>query len=154
MSEGQVFLLRCPCGAPIVLPRQSPLGRYEGQHYQPTDAWPVLFVCTHCERQSVHRPPTRQETLDDNLAQYLRRHTFWRFEIECDHENCGELLVIHTISEADALDIDVLPAVRRIVPPTHAHLDRTGNPPFLSERIRVGRFGYNEPSDLPENRIV
>src|SRR5438445_11143911 len=38
------------CSRPIVLPRQSPLGKFQGLENQPTDEWPADFLCRFCDK--------------------------------------------------------------------------------------------------------
>src|SRR5208282_6844950 len=43
------FDVECPeCHDSIVLPRQSPLGRFDGQADPSKGAWPAEFLCSSC----------------------------------------------------------------------------------------------------------
>ena len=43
------FLIPCEnCEDSTLLPRQSPLGTFEGPYGQPTDEWPVTLLCQKC----------------------------------------------------------------------------------------------------------
>jgi hypothetical protein len=56
--------VECPkCRDPIVVPRQSPLGRFDGQADPSTDAWPAKFLCQRCEHGFVCTHPDRKQML-------------------------------------------------------------------------------------------
>ena len=40
--------LEFPCGHSILLPRQSPLGIFQGLESHPTGEWPAIFLCSFC----------------------------------------------------------------------------------------------------------
>jgi hypothetical protein len=59
-----VFTVECPkCRDPIVVPRQSPLGRFDGQADPSTDAWPAKFLCQMCQHGFVCTQPDRKQML-------------------------------------------------------------------------------------------
>lgn len=44
-----VFVIPCEnCDDPTLLPRQSPLGKFEGPYGQPMDVWPATLLCQKC----------------------------------------------------------------------------------------------------------
>lgn len=99
MTEfGDVFCSRCPCGHPIVLPRQGPLGIYEGLHYRPTEGvWPVRFLCINCGQvtpaltgifERIHPSKLPAQNLPRNLS-------LWKIDCECAHSNCGSQRTIY-----------------------------------------------------------
>ena|ERR1035437_10023036 len=90
------------CGVPgeeylchIPLPRQSPLGIFEGQHSLSIGDWPATFLCLRharsflCSADSV-RLETEVRGRDRPVP------SLWKIECECAHENCGRLHTIYT----------------------------------------------------------
>jgi hypothetical protein len=50
-----IFVVTCPvCGESIPLPRRSLLGMFEPPHCQPTDIWPINYLCHECGQFSFH----------------------------------------------------------------------------------------------------
>lgn len=50
----QRWFLDCPrCRSRTVLPRQSQIGKYGDQCYQPTGIWPLTFLCHQCGQLSA-----------------------------------------------------------------------------------------------------
>jgi len=91
-----VFFVRCQkCGESIVLPRQSPLGKYGDREYQPTDRWPITLLCiAHAQLCGV-APRFRREVIvmpDPGP----RRVSLWQIDCECGRENCGKPQTIYT----------------------------------------------------------
>lgn len=59
------YFVECPnqkCRERIPLPRQSPLGKLEGQGCQPKDRWPAEFLCLRCGR-AFSRPGPQQGSM-------------------------------------------------------------------------------------------
>jgi len=87
-----------PCNIP--LPRQSPLGIYEGQHYRTTGEWPATFLCLRhglsfaCSPHNI-RLEVEMMGLNHSVPQ------LWRIECECAHENCGKPHSIYTARAPD-----------------------------------------------------
>lgn len=83
-----VFCFRCPCEHPTVLPLRSPLGKYEGQLYQPMEeAWPVRFLCIRCGQVS----PALQgsfELIDPMTLRHRSLEALWKVDCECALHNC------------------------------------------------------------------
>jgi hypothetical protein len=96
--------LDCPAGDDeycyIPLPRQSPLGIYEGQHYQPTGEWPVTFLCRRHGTVSVDLPDSVHLTAEP-MVPGLPVPPLWRIDCECAHENCGRMNTIYTARAPD-----------------------------------------------------
>lgn len=108
-SLEQCVMLPCPQGAGtqpcyIPLPRQSPLGRYDGLDYQPTGEWPTIFLCLRhalayeCSPASVHLE-TDMRLPNQSVS------PLWKIDCECDHENCGRRHTIYTGHVSDWLSI-------------------------------------------------
>jgi hypothetical protein len=94
----------------FVLPRQSPLGISVGERYQPTDIWPIDFLCL--QHGHVCRVGREAILLDSvaALAPGLREAYLWEIEYECARENCGQHRTIYTRYSADGMPSDVLGA--------------------------------------------
>lgn len=82
-----------PCYIP--LPRQSPLGKYEGLRYQSMGEWPLTFLCLRhglsfsCWPYSIHLE-TDMRLPGQSVS------PLWQIECECARENCGKLHTIYT----------------------------------------------------------
>ncbi|SRR6266700_915779 len=125
------FLLGNPCcggGSPILLPRQSSLGTYEGQHYQPTCAWPATFVCIQHERSfevpiaDIYRSDTEIPAPSSHQSKIL-----WETECKCDRAGCSRSATIYAWCFADKVEVEialgVLRANPRIVCTSDHHLE-------------------------------
>jgi hypothetical protein len=95
--------LECPlCKNSVLLPRQSPLGRYEGPRYQPTDIWPIDFVCflngqvCQAHPASIHPKTGGVSNLDRGAA------VLWETVFACAHEDCGRLRTLYSRQSADS----------------------------------------------------
>jgi hypothetical protein len=84
-----VFCIQCPlCDASIVLPRQSPLGKYEDQWYRPTGAWPITLLCIRSEQTcECSRVMIRRELLE-KPGQDSEGMVLWEIACGCAHEDC------------------------------------------------------------------
>ena len=94
-----LYSLHCPCGERIVLPPQSPLGRFDDQASEPnSQRWPLKFLCRECGLLSVHRVQEidREEHGRPDLFESDR--TLWSVQILCDHRGCGNRYSICTQS--------------------------------------------------------
>lgn len=97
-----VFTFQCPlCPEQIVLPRQSPLGRYVGLQYQPSHEWPITLLCSRYARLSEVPPESIRLDTKVVLGPISGPMALWRIECECAHENCGANYAIYTTSYAD-----------------------------------------------------
>lgn len=82
-----------PCSIP--LPRQSPLGIYEGQHYQPAYEWRGAFLCLRHGRLFSHSPDSIR--LENEMRPpHKPVSPMWKIECACGHEDCGALHTIYT----------------------------------------------------------
>jgi hypothetical protein len=104
-----VFLFRCPlCGESIVLPRQSPLGKYEGQQYLTTPMWPITFLCKkhgqscECSVDKIDLEPIQRPDPPPHWE------TLWEIEAECVHGNCGLRHVIYAKYSPDGTSASVV----------------------------------------------
>jgi hypothetical protein len=100
-------VLVCPnqnpkCGERIVLPHGRLAGISEDQWYWPMSTPTLTLACPNCGLLSTHsRQDVRRESIeipDPNQAP----SAFWRVEFECDRENCGLPIVVHTRTESNA----------------------------------------------------
>lgn len=102
------FQLLCPrCQYPIVLPHQSPLGKFQGLDCQPTGDWPVTFLCRGCGRLSEYFGKDVLSVGIPVLVQNQRLPDLWQIDCECDRENCGGQRAIYTTYPAGAPEEDV-----------------------------------------------
>jgi hypothetical protein len=90
------FVVDCPlCGEEIVLPRHSPLGTGDGLRYQPTDVWPVAFLCVG--RGQVCECPADTHLESIPLPDQSSEMEFlWEIQCECAHIGCGARKTIYT----------------------------------------------------------
>lgn len=110
MTMGRfVYQFPCPvCGGHTVLPRRSPLGTYGELQYQPTDAWPINFLCFHNGQVSqVPRGAIRPDTLVTEQIPTPGAASLWQIQCECAHENCGKRHTIYSKYSTDAQPSDV-----------------------------------------------
>jgi hypothetical protein len=103
----RVYVLACPCGEQIVLPHQSPLGRFVYPHCLPTDKWPVVFVCTHCEHTIGLRDGDIRPAPVEVQAQSPHSESFWYLEFECVRKDSPRLYGIATKFLKSASEEDV-----------------------------------------------
>ena len=55
MLMQRVHVITClECGDSTPLPHRSLLGIFEHPHCKPSDIWPISYLCSECERLSVH----------------------------------------------------------------------------------------------------
>src|SRR5437667_7724312 len=93
----------CPhCNKPSLLPHQSPLGIFEGLESQPTDEWPIIFLCRACGQMSE-----RSEPDFDCVVPESRFPDLWRIECVCDHENCRRPRAIYITYGKDSHEKEV-----------------------------------------------
>ena len=89
----QIYQLECPgCGESIVLPRQSPLGKYAGLEYQRQGIWPPIFLCRQTERlyevsSLIHSIEVTRLPLKSDLS-------LWEIDCECAYNHCGKMNLI------------------------------------------------------------
>jgi hypothetical protein len=107
-----VFLRECQsCHQPIVLPRQSPLGIYEGQRYLPTDKWPITFVCI---RDGQVRVLWVEEFHPEELMDLGQQsEVLWEIVCECGHRDCVRPHTIYTTCLPNVPKQDVANALYR-----------------------------------------
>lgn len=119
-----VFQFSCPlCEESVVLPRESPLGTYEGQRYLTKGMWPINFLCFRHKQVSVCSPDIRLETMFV-LSQQINLAALWEIVSECGRENCGRHHAIYTkyLEDATPQDvIDILLEATTAVPCTGNH---------------------------------
>jgi len=91
------YSFRCPCGTSIPLPRQSLLGIFARQQRQPTDEWPIDFLCLACgrlfsqsDKQLLPGGPYLHET-------QLPKTCLWKIDFLCDQDNCESLQRIYVL---------------------------------------------------------
>jgi hypothetical protein len=111
-----VFEIECPlCHASIALPRQSPLGKYGGLTYQPTDKWPITFWCSAVGQLCAVAPPRSHPktiAVPDHTQPWV---ALWEIECECAHENCGRHHTIYSRDYSSAPKTDIADALWRIL---------------------------------------
>jgi hypothetical protein len=136
-----VFLFHCPlCGESIVLPRQSLLGKYEGQQFLTTPMWPITFLCRghgqvcECSIDRIDLEPAQRPT------QPLQSETLWEIEVGCAHEGCRLLHAIYAKYQPDRIAQDVIENVLITSP----RIPCTGDHDvvFQREKMRVRAFEY------------
>ena len=92
----------------VVLPRQSPLGRFADEPYLPKGIWPIDFLCLphgHVCRVTphvIHLDPV------PTLALGIHEALLWKIEYECARQNCGQRQTIYTRYSAVGTQADVL----------------------------------------------
>src|ERR1017187_9673367 len=98
MAIAQVFLFRCPdCADSILLPRQSLLGIYEGQHYQRNPLnWPIAFLCRRHERLCEGHPDMIHQEAFARPAPPQPHFALWQIDCVCGQPNCGLPTTIYT----------------------------------------------------------
>ena len=82
-----------PCYIP--LPRQSPLGIYEGLLYRPMGEWPLTFLCLPHGRVYECWPDSIHLEVDMRLPGQPVS-PLWKIECECAHDNCGRIHTLYT----------------------------------------------------------
>jgi hypothetical protein len=96
MFARRVFLRECPgCHGPIVLPRQSPLGIYEGQSYRPTDRRPARFLCIRDGQ--VREMWVTEFRLEDYTGLDQELAALWDVVCVCARKNCERPHTIYTM---------------------------------------------------------
>ena len=136
-----VFQFQCPlCQEHTVLPRQSPLGTYVGQQYQPSGIWPINFLCFRYEQAcEVGHDAIHLETIVVQ-APVSGEAALWQIECECAHENCGMHHAIYTKYLADEKPANVVGIVLNASPTiactwTHPVV-------FLAEKMTAEKFEF------------
>ena len=108
------FVCRFQCDGvehTFVLPRQSPLGRFDDEPYLPKGIWPIDFLCLqHGHVCRVDRQTIRLEDVEV-LPQGLHEASLWQIEYECARQNCGQRQTIYTRHSVVGTQSDVLGAV-------------------------------------------
>lgn len=90
-------VILCPsCGVAIPLPFQGPKGKVQHPHYWPKDFWPLTFVCHDCAVPSVHTESDVRRRTIQVPAPGQPRDILWLVVFRCGHENCEELVAIHS----------------------------------------------------------
>lgn len=79
----------------IPLPLETPLGRYEGQQYQPTGIWPATFLCLRHGTSGLYSSQDVHLNIEP-VSPEGDLPVFWTIEATCDHENCGRMHTIYT----------------------------------------------------------
>jgi hypothetical protein len=136
---------QCPCCAePIVLPHQSLLGTFSGQQNQPTDEWPLVFLCIPraqlcaCSSEGIQIGPVGRpgHSLQSSLLQ---------IEAECVRKGCGRCHTVYswfyTAEPSRGIADALLRATPQLLCAVGGHVAE-----FVVERIRVlrweGRNGF------------
>jgi hypothetical protein len=97
------FYFRCPvCAEPILLPRRSLLGTYEGLEYRHTDIWPISFLCTRSERLCVCSAEAIHPQIGPVMDPHRGQGVLWKIDCQCGHENCARRSTIYAIYSRDA----------------------------------------------------
>jgi len=146
-SSPQVFI--CPrkscCRGwpvPIILPRESSLGRYAKKEYSPTaDAWPFKFVCFECGRKSEHFKEEIQLANDQLDQSYFDGKCLWRVRLwRVDSKPDDEIYTIASCS----FDCELL-AEHFFPPPEtgtiqHGDFSLPSGPP---QQVTAASYPYN-----------
>ncbi len=133
--ERRHYLL-CPvCAEPIPLPRLSLLGIFSGQQSQPTDKWPLTFLCiprarlSECLARDIQFGPVGKP--DRSL-----QSSFLRIEAECVREGCGKHHAIYSWFYTAEPSLGIADALLRATP----RLQCGGHvAEFVAEKVRVPR---------------
>ena len=124
----RVYLVRCPnCPDPIVLPRQSRLGRFEGQQRRPTGVWPITYLCTQCGRWSVLSADMFHPQAVEGQVQGPPRESLYRYEFSSDHERSVRL---HYIYRKGLLRASADELVNSLLRPSGTWKEEYGQPRF------------------------
>lgn len=141
LAMRRVFQFQCPlCSEHMILPRQSPLGTYVDQQYQPSGIWPINFLCfrygqvSQVPRESIH--------LDTIVVQapVSGEAALWQIECECVHENCGMYHAIYTkyLADESAKNVE-----RLLLDSTHLlACTQEHNAEFSAERTKAEKFEF------------
>jgi hypothetical protein len=111
--RSEFVLPGCDEDEQIVLPRQSPLGTYEGLEYQPMGGWPANFLCLRHGRVSLYWPDTVHLTQIGVLAPDQPQPSLWEIDFQHDQENCGRLHTIYTTCSIAYSEADILNQIAR-----------------------------------------
>ena len=136
-----VYQFQCPkCFEHTTLPRQSPLGTSVDQQYQPTDIWPINFLCfRYGQVFSVQAAAIHQTTIVA-LAPNSGAASLWEIECECVHNNCGKHHAIYTKYLTDAptsVVIDILLKAYPTIACTEEH-----SVEFRADRMEAHRLQF------------
>jgi hypothetical protein len=103
------------CKRRMILPRQSPLGKFEGLVNQPTAEWPATFLCITCGRLSEYSDAVVREDQLSVTAPDARFPDLWRVELKYGRKNYGKNRAIYTTYPAGASEDHVREVVVRRV---------------------------------------
>ena len=78
----------------VPLPHQSPLGKYEGMDYQPTEYWPANFVCLRHGVACVRSPEDVRSDLEVR-GPGAPVPPLWRITSICAHRDCGRRHIVY-----------------------------------------------------------
>ncbi len=121
----RVYLIICPeCGESIPLPRRSLLGTFEHPLRQPTDIWPITYLCSECESLSVHKEQMIRLQGIEAPVQNQSAYRLWCCEF--DKEGVSEKTRVFSRIARSAKDIqDFVESIRRHTEiPRESHLIR------------------------------
>ncbi len=118
-SVNWLFDLYChKCRNSTLLPRQSPLGIYEGQRYQPMGAWPIAFLCRPCGQVYDRFAEEIYSRLPVQKVGQRQGQILWEIEVICAHGSCELMTPIYTkyhAADNEDLVIDLLLSVDPIL---------------------------------------
>jgi hypothetical protein len=141
LAVRRVFHFQCPlCHEHMILPRQSPLGTYVGQQYQPSGIWPINFLCFRFAQVSL--VPRDSIHLDTIVVQapVSGEAALWQIECECVHKDCGMHHAIYTKYLADENAENV---ARLLLDPTPLiACTSEHNAEFSAERMEAEKFEF------------
>jgi hypothetical protein len=97
MEHQSIFTFHCPlCDWSIPLPRQSPLGTYEGHEYRPSGSWPITFLCvarqqvSECSSELIQSEDSQPHPESETPA------ALWQIVGECSQEGCQGRSAVYT----------------------------------------------------------
>jgi hypothetical protein len=114
-----LFDLHCPlCRNSTLLPRQSPLGKYDDRAYRTKGEWPIAFLCRSYEQvcecnAAMIRPRLPVQKVGQRQGQIL-----WETEVRCAHGSCELTTPIYAtyhLGDTSSLVIDLLLSVDPIL---------------------------------------
>lgn len=125
----RVYCVHCPhpkCLDTIVLPHQSQLGKFEYPHCQPTDEWPIDYLCIYCglsssfQVEAIHLEGV--EARDQSLP-YL-----WRYDFSSDDTHSTRRYWIYA---KGLLRRDSKTLIEEMLKPTGKWKEEHGEPRFV-----------------------
>lgn len=113
--ESWLFDIYCPtCHRSTLLPRQSPLGKYEDRNYLPKGKWPIAFLCRPCGQVYEYYAETVRPRRPVQKVGQRQGRILWEIEVLCAHGSCELTTPIYTKHhelDNEGLVIDLLLSV-------------------------------------------